>query len=1502
MDTVRQGRLTGFIILFLTTAAAAARPAAVLPPPAVREARTRALFARLPLTFEPNRGQAARPVKFLSRGSGYGLFLLPTEAVLVLGSREPAAKTPGRRGRQSVLRMKLAGANPQARMEGDGRLPGQVHYFLGNDPNAWRTHLPTFRQVRCHDVYPGIDLVYYGSQEKLEYDMVVAPGARPASIALDFPGVRRLRIEPDGALALETAGGAVRQSPPRAYQEAEGGRRTVESRYVRLDARRVGIQVGAYDAARPLVIDPVLAYSTFLGGGGIDSAMSIRVDSAGAALVAGPTNSTNFPTTNGSVDPSANGQYDVFVAKIAPDGRSLLFATYLGGSQDEGRDFERRPAAALGVDGSVFVTGQTTSRDFPTTQGAYMASNDVGAPRQTEGIDAFVTKLDSTGSRLVYSTFLGGTGVDVGSDIAVAPGGKAVVTGWTSAARFRDARDFPTTAAAWAQHAPNPIGGTFAFVTELNADGSDLVYSSFYGGTPNQPNSTSFSQAYAVAADAQGGLYITGHGVDQNWPTTPNNIPNNSESGAFVAKFDPTRSGAASLVYSVNVSGVSKSWGWDVAVDGAGSAFVTGFTESADLPTTPDAFQRAKVGAPGIGEDGFVARLNVAGTDLVYCTYLGGMGGEEGRGIAVDGAGNAYITGDTNSGDFPLRNPLSAPAPGTTRKVFVTCLNAHGSGLLYSTFLGGSSHDTGLAIAVDAAGSAYIAGETRSQDFPVVNAAQPAHGGGPSPSQLFDGFVARIAPDPPAAPTGLQARALSESQIALNWSAGSDNALVYRISRRKEGGAYSPLTEVTADNTIYTDDGLDPNTRYFYQVRAANGGGESPPSAEAAALTFPSAPAGLTARVVSQTRIDLEWRDTNPTPAASLVERSTDGGVTFATIAGTPAGTTTYSDAGLTADTTYRYRVKATNASGESGYSDVAVATTLPNPPRAPLGVSVTVVSFSQLTLNWTASPGAAGYKIERRTADTGYVSLPNQGAGATSYEDKGLSPETRYTYRLRAFNAGGESDYSDEASGTTPPQPPDVPSGLAVHADSTSQLTVTWNAAPRAMSYILERKSGDGDFSPLPAFGADATRYVDTGLAANTVYTYRIRARGNGGDSDRSQPMSGRTLPVAPVGLRITRVEQTRIDLAWTDPNPGSAATKLERSEDQGATYTPVATVPPGVAFYRDTGVQAGKSYRYRAKSTNDSGDSGYSETADARTPPNPPGRPSGLVVTPVSPSELKLTWTAVAGATGYRIERKDGDHFITVGTTGADTPSFTNGGLSPSTTYTYRVFAANEGGESEPSDQANGTTPAVPPVLPDAPGELTATAASSIEIRLSWADRSGNESGFKIQRKKGDGSFEDVGSVGPNVTTWSNTGLTPGTRYTYRVYAWNSAGNSGFSNEAAAETPGTGGTPGRLRVTPTAVSFGIVAAGRTVSRTVRLQNTGRGTLAVTVSTPDAPFRVTRGAGSFTLRPGASRMVVVAFMPARSGASTGGLAITSNDPEHPTVTVRLSGRGIGRR
>jgi hypothetical protein len=671
----------------------------------------RAAIGRLPLQFEKNQGQIDSRVNYLSRGAGYDFFLTAGETVMSLHAPD--------QNQAAVVRTKFIGANPRPEIAGEGELTGKLNYFIGNDPSKWRTGVSTYSKVRYRNIYRGVDAVYYGNQRQLEYDLVVAPAANARNIKLSISGADDLRIDGNGDLVLRIGNRELRQLKPTAYQELNNARQEAAANYVLSANREISIDVPSYDTSKPLIIDPVLFYSSFLGGSGLDEGHDVAVDSNGNAYITGRTQSANFPVNN-AAQSSRAGAEDVFVTKFSPDGSALLYSTYLGGT--EGSNNEVGHGIAVDSSGNAYITGETGASNFPTTAGVLKATFG-GA------VDAFVTKL-GPGGALVYSTYLSGAGGfnEVGRSIAVDAAGNAYVTGFTGNSTFPLVNPFQST-----------IGGTgSAFISKLNPTGSALVYSSFLG--------TAGEVGRSIKVDSTGSAYLAGSTRSTAFPVV--NAFQSAYAGGSANPFDVfvtrVNSAGSALVYSTYLGGTGddvlggsaaitgSSAGQGLAIDDFGNAYVTGSTSSTNLPVK-NAFQSTNQSTGSGGLDVFVTKLNTnssGAASLVYSTYLGGASDDSGSGIAVNVLGQAYVTGGTSSTNFPVASPIQATLP-SINSMFLTKLSASGSALVYSTYFGGNLFTKGYDVAVDSAGNAFVTGSTSATNFITTsNAFQKTNSGG----------------------------------------------------------------------------------------------------------------------------------------------------------------------------------------------------------------------------------------------------------------------------------------------------------------------------------------------------------------------------------------------------------------------------------------------------------------------------------------------------------------------------------------------------------------------------------------------------------------------------------------------------------------------------------------------------------------------------------------------------------------------------------------------------
>ncbi len=708
------------------------------------------------LRFEANLGQFDARVRYVARVHGGELVLADEGATLVLAA-----------GRANVTFAVAGGRSVAPR--GADPLATRTNYFVG-ERARWRTNVPNFGKVTYASVRDGIDVVYHGDGGVLEYDVIVAPHADPAAVVIDVGGGEGLAITPDGDLAIQTPSGPVLQAAPRVYQTINGRRQEIQGAYRIAGKSSVGFVVAQYDRGQPLIIDPVLSYATYLNA---DYGEAVAVDGAGHAYVAGYTQSLVGLGTAGAVQSSYAGNADAFVAKLDPSGSSLVYATYLGGGQ-----LDEAKGIAVDASGHAYVTGETSSTDFPMT-GSLQFGNAV-LPPPGAGDDVFVTELSPDGASLVYSTYLGG---GEGLAIAIDPTGRASVTGTTGS------KDFPASSGLYAFGGTSTsVSVTNAFVASIAAGGKTLVYSTCLGNAGNTDYSA--AQGHAIAVDAAGNAYVTGYADPSGFPLKNPLNPIAFLSNMFVTE---VAAGGGSLVFSTFLD--REAYGGanvGIAVDSSNNIYVAGQAGSA-FPTTAGAVQTA---CPNSGGGcAFVEKLAPAGASVVYATFVGGSGGELATGLAVDAAGTAYVTGMTHSSDFPLVNALSGPT-ATFQSLgsdgFVTAIDKTGGSFDYSTHI---NQQDCAAIAVDGAGDAYVAGSASTANFATCGALQTS---GPTPSST-NAFVLRIARDgqPDAGPAlcgPLDAGALDAGDLRIDGAAPVDGAAPddANTSVDDAGGANTP--------------------------------------------------------------------------------------------------------------------------------------------------------------------------------------------------------------------------------------------------------------------------------------------------------------------------------------------------------------------------------------------------------------------------------------------------------------------------------------------------------------------------------------------------------------------------------------------------------------------------------------------------------------------------------------------------------------------------------------
>lgn len=1039
--------------------AAQISPTTSADPPA--GAHVAADYGKLPLSFEANRGQTDASAKYVARGQGYALFLTEDAAVLELP--------------QSVVRMHLLGARKSAQIAGEEPQGGSINYLMGTDARQWHTGARTFGRVRYPEIYPGVDLVYYGNQRQLEYDFIVAPGTDPARVALTFEGATA-RVDEHGDLALAAHGDRLSLHRPVVYQMEGNERRAIDGSYV-VARNQVHFRVGAYDHGKALIIDPVLSYETYLGGnnydyigasGGPDAygtlqGQGIAVDSQGNVYVAGTTVSLNFPLKNPyqSTAKQKSGYGTVFVTKLNPTGTAFVYSTFLGGSViDEG------VSIAVDAAGSAYVVGNTLSPDFPVTANAFQK---VCSPELNNGAivsgcgyeangNAFVTKLSADGQSLVYSTFLGGDdsqGGDTAMGVAVDGKGQAYVVGTSSDACASSDPSyycFPTTTGAFVNGSENGNGPGASnmhegFLSVFNAAGSGLVYSTLLSHTV--PDGSGLNGA-AVALDPAGNIYIAGTTNSGNLSTTvgafqttsgPTVSTNNGAvtiyERALVAKFSPVGGTSPSTLMYLTYLGGTTTTGVNyptaIAADASGSAYVFGPSSSeSDLPTTAGAYQTTCGGGSA-----YLAKLNPTGSALAWATCFGGASNgtvSNTSQVVLDAKGNVYIAG-SGANNLPQVNPIQSNNGGTTQ-AFIAELDPTGSKLLFSTLVGdggalGGQYATGLAI--DAGNNLYLAGQTYSNDLPVTaGAAQSTYGGG-----AWDGFIARIAATVATTTTVSASSAsvvagspvtLTATVVGPTGSAAPTGSVAFM-----NGGTTLGTQSLNGTGTaVYTDSSLPVGTDSVTAVYAGDTLNAGSTSA-AVSVTVTPAPVATSTKLTAAPATAVSGTSVTLTATVSPATGSTvpTGTVTFAE-GSTTLGTGALGTGGIATFTTKTLSVGAhaitASYGGDAGDTASVSAVT-----------SVTVTAAPTPDFALTLSPASATVAAGKSSTTTVSVAPSGGFAAATTLACSGLP-----TYATCSFSAASLTPSGTAAATSTLTIATNVPATVAnrVGIDATSQPT----------------------------------------------------------------------------------------------------------------------------------------------------------------------------------------------------------------------------------------------------------------------------------------------------------------------------------------------------------------------------------------------------------------------------------------------------------------------------
>ncbi len=1186
--------------------------------------RLEANFGRIPLSFISNQGQLDRRVDYYVMGKDRGIFFT-SEGITISLRGAQAGKKPGApgddkgaaqksfacvkdEGRRWNVALDFVGANRGVHPVGEAKTDTVFSYFKGR-PQDWRAGIPAYSRLVYRNLWPGVDLVYSGTSDRLKYEFIVEPGADPSKIRLSYRGVTNVSVNAQGKLQVETPFGGFSDEAPIAYQlkgdektgvEAsfrlkESARKGAEAPLAAAPASRsftYGFEIGDYDRSRPLILDPAtVVYCGFIGGSADDRGAAVAIDALGNAYVTGWTASYDFPVTVGPdlTFKSVAGGTDAFVAKVNAAGTDLVYCGFIGGSRDDVGS-----GIAVDASGNAYVTGWTYSQDFPAVFGPGLSPHG----NISQYSDAFVTKVNAAGTGLAYSGFVGGSLDDRAEGIAVDASGNAYLAGWT------ESTDFP------AKTGPHLVtnGGQDAFIAKVNAAGTGFVYAGYIGGTADDG-------ATAIAIDGSGNAYVTGFTNSyptEHFPVTVGPfLTYGGSEDAFVAKVNAAGTG---LAYCGYIGGTGVDIGAGIAVDSAGNAYVAGTSGSGlGFPAT---------GGPSLvhhaGNDAFVAEVAASGTALVYCGFIGGSGDDQGTAIAVDASGIAYVAGSTDSSaDFPVTGGPYLVQSGL-KDAFVATVSASGDSLIYCGYLGGSQNDEGEGIAADGVGNVFVTGYTRSNDFPVSVGPFLIPGAGPA-AISDDAFIVRLSENlPPAAPANLHATTVTATEIDIVWTDKSTNEDGFKIERKTGAtGTWSQIATVGANVTIYKDISPTEGTTYVYRVRAYNAVGNSGYSNEATILTRPAAPTNLAATVINERQINLFWTNNSASESGFRIERTLNPNGSWAAVGTVAANVTTFADTTVLESTTYYYRVLAFNSGGDSDPSNVVNATTPAlTVPVAPSGLQATALSANQVRLTWVDNSfNEAGFEIERKTGAGGaYAQVGTAGANLTTAVDSGLTESTTYYYRVRAYNNAGDSGYSNEAPVTTPANLPqlrlpiaDIAFGSVNECSSLDRTTVLYNDGGVALTVTsIAPASGSADFSyrgpatpfSVPALGSQiiTLRYapLSTGPAAAV---FAVHSNDAANPSATFGASGTGFVPAISLSLMVERKvekawiisrEYGRITLTVTKSAPFNVTTyRLSRRTGTGSYETikdfTEADLTAGTVTYLDLFLATGTSYNYK-------------------------------------------------------------------------------------------------------------------------------------------------------------------------------------------------------------------------------------------------------------------------------------------------------------------------------
>jgi hypothetical protein len=1501
----------------ISAASGAAKPKSTAPQNEVAlpaAAKTRGAYGELPLTFEENRGQTDSRVSYLARGRGYTLFLMPTKEVLALQRAIPSpekrdpqvgAIDPPKHSR-SVLQFELIGANKGAEVSATDLLPGISNYYIGNDPTKWRAGIPNYGTVKYRDTYPGIDLAYYGDHGMLESTFIVAPGADPGDIRMRVDGAKGLRIAEAGDLILSLEGSSVKLQQPVAYQVVQGTRREVHSGYKLLARNEVGFWLGSYDRRQKLIIDPTLAYSTYLGGSGSqgtgDGANIVVADSTGAAYVTGYTSSIDFPTQNAEQANLGTGTGEVenaFVTKFSASGTSLVYSTYLGGNGIDGGN-----GIAIDSAGAAYVTGSASSTNFPMLFPLSGQSEFFGSRC------GYVSSFSPAGA-LTFSTYLCGGATDYGKAIAVDGNKDIYATGFTNSSSFPAVNAIQPSLSG-----PNTTDAYVCKLAAVTANGSSLLFSSYFGGNV-------YTNAGGIALDGSSppNIYIAGTTNSTVFPTkSPIQLTNNASASAgynaWVAEFSVPAAGVPSVVYSTFLGGSVGDAAYNLAADSAGNAYVAGSTFSPDFPVKNPIQTPPSNGVESV----FITKIAAGGGSLDFSTYFGGSAGGRAVDVALDTTGNIYVTGFTDAFDFPTRIPLQATLNGS-QSAFVTEFKGDGSDYIFSTYLGGSystagGQNYGGGITVDSSGNIYVVGENITFDFPTVNPVQAG-----LKSANGNGFVAKIAPATPAGPQLFPAAlnfgsvvsgATSQSQtVSL---ANGSNALditstvvsgpnAADFSDFSTCGQTVPATVVCTFTVKFTPSttGAESATMTINEssgtqtFNLSGTGAVAPPpgtiTVNPTTVTFGSQEVGTTSTTPQLVTVTVTG--TNPVTltgfsgtGANPGDFSIGSGTTCEFETALPAGTTcklgivfTPSAVGSRAATiqisgTFTGTPANVTASGTGTAQIASLTPTLLQFPNTVVGTTASAITATLTNLSSTVSlTGISPAILPSGTFAISANTCPVSGALGP-----GLSCTISVTYTPTAAGfAGGELSVTDSDTGTSPQIAFLTGTGL----NATATLATV---SPKFLS-----------FGRQTAGMTSNAQFVFLQNIGNTNLTFTTPLSGTNPTAFAATNSCGGTIPAGGVcELSVTFAPPTGTAVFFATLTVSGSASGAPQTVGLSGTGIPASTASllpnplvfqaiavgttsaPQYAFLNNTGPNADSISNITIAGA-DIEDFQLSFTAPGNTPCSSSQVLNAQAVCVVGVL-FTPTQTGLRTATLQITDTATGTPHTTVLQGGSGTTGPTVTVAPPSLTF---------------SSQTVGTTSAAQSVTVSNTGTATVTFAGFTVSGTNAGD-------FSVPLPTAGTMCSPSGTLAGGASCTINVLFTPSASGT-RTATLNIADNALGSPQPVALTgTGAGGT-GTISISPTSLTFASQTLGTTsAAQAVTVSNIGGAALTFTSIVTSGDFAGATLAQCPSIAVEAAPCVFsITFTPTATGARTGTITFTDNATRSPQI-VTLTGTGTG--